>query len=102
LAVSIASVKFYIFGCTNIKTVAAVVKTVPFPRFGVGVLRPIHLLGADDVTPAEIALSETPEQREELATQIPASVAWIYRFWQPYRQTVTERMVAATIQRFQP
>jgi uncharacterized protein len=69
---------------------------------GVGVLRPIHLLGSDDVTLAEIALTETPEQREEFAKQIPASVAWIYRFWQPYRQAVVERMVATTIQRFQP
>lgn len=45
------------------------------------VLRPIYLLGAEDVTPEEEALTETPAQREELSHQIPASVAWIYRFW---------------------
>ncbi|MGA8147252.1 MAG: UPF0149 family protein [Gallionellaceae bacterium] len=69
---------------------------------GMEVLRPIHLLGSNDVTPQEIALTETLEQREELSMQIPASIAWIYRFWLPYRQAMVERMVATTIQRDQP
>lgn len=63
------------------------------------VLQPIYLLGADDVTPEQEALTETPVQREELSKQIPASVAWIYRFWQPYRQAVAERTLATTYQR---
>ena len=66
------------------------------------VLRPIYLLGADDVTQEEEALTETPIQREELSNQIPASVAWIYRFWQPYRQAVVERSIATTYQREYP
>lgn len=69
---------------------------------GVKVLRPIHLLGSDDVTPEEVALTNTLEQREELSKQIPASVAWIYRFWLPYHQAVVERMVATTLQRELP
>jgi len=65
------------------------------------VLRPLHLLGSDDVTPRENALTRTPEQREKLGLQIPDSVAWIYRFWLPYRQAIYERTVATTIQKNQ-
>ncbi len=66
------------------------------------VLRPIYLLGADDVTPDEEALTETPAQREELSNRIPASVAWIYKFWKPYRQAVAERTIATSFQREHP
>ena len=66
------------------------------------VLRPIYLLGADDVTPEEEALTETPAQREELSQQIPASVSWIYKFWQPYRRAVAERTIGTSFQREHP
>ena len=66
------------------------------------VLRPIHLLGSDDVTKEEEALTETPAQREELAKQMPSSAVWIYQYWLPYRQAVFEREVATTIQRSHP
>ena len=66
------------------------------------VLRPIYLLGADDVMPEEYALTETPIQRERLSEQIPASLAWIYRFWQPYRTAVAERNIATNYQREHP
>ncbi len=51
---------------------------------GQNVLRPIYLLGSDDVTLEEEALTETPEQSEALAQQVIESLAWIYRFWLPY------------------
>lgn len=66
------------------------------------VLRPIYLLGADEVTPEEEALTETPAHREKLSVQIPGSVAWIYRFWQPYRRAVAERTIATSYQREHP
>ncbi len=66
------------------------------------VLRPIHLLGANDVTPEEEALVKTPAQRQSLSKQIPGSAAWIYKFWQPYRQAVAERTIATTYQREHP
>lgn len=69
---------------------------------GAEVLRPIYLLGAEEATPEEEALTETPEQREKLTEQIPASVAWIYRFWLPYRVAMTERSVATTFERGHP
>ncbi len=51
---------------------------------GKTVLRPIYLLGSDDVTLEEEALTGTPEQSEALAQQVIESLAWIYRFWLPY------------------
>jgi uncharacterized protein len=66
------------------------------------ILRPIYLLGADDVTEEEEALTETPALREELSNQIPASVAWIYKFWKPYRRAVAERSIATSFQREHP
>jgi uncharacterized protein len=49
-------------------------------------IRPIHLLGSDDVTDVEESLTRTPEQREKISEAIPASVAAIYRFWLSRRQ----------------
>ncbi|USX08927.1 UPF0149 family protein [Paraburkholderia fungorum] len=65
-------------------------------------LNPLHLMGSDGLTPEELALIATPEQREALTKQIPASIAAIYRFWLPYRQAVHEQKLAATIQRTEP
>jgi uncharacterized protein len=52
------------------------------------IFRPLYLLGSDDVTSEEETYTETPGQSEELAQQIPESLAWIYRFWLPYRQDI--------------
>ena len=57
-------------------------------------LRPIYLLGTEELPPEQEALVETPEQREELSTQIPHSVAGLYRFWTPSRRTVADPAVA--------
>ena len=65
-------------------------------------LRPIYLLGADKVTKDEEKLTRTPAQREELAKQIPAGLAAIYRYWLPYRKAVHERTLATTFQRGHP
>lgn len=56
-------------------------------------LRPIYLLGTEELAPEDEALIETPAQREELSKQIPASVADIYRFWTPVRRAVTDPTV---------
>ncbi|MGA7178007.1 MAG: UPF0149 family protein [Thiobacillaceae bacterium] len=65
-------------------------------------LNPIRLLGADDLTEEEDALTLTPEQREEIANNIPASVAAIYRFWLPYRQAIHELVLSETYRRDYP
>lgn len=68
----------------------------------VDALRPIYLLGGDDLNPEDERLTQTLEQREALTDQIPASVAWIYRFWLPYREAITERVIATSFQREHP
>ena len=65
-------------------------------------LRPIYLLGSDEPTEEENALTRWPDQREALAKQIPTSVGSLFRYWMPYRLAVQDREVANTIQRSQP
>jgi len=65
-------------------------------------LSPLHLMGSEDLTPEELALIDTPEQREALTKQIPASIAAIYRFWLPHRQAVHEQKLASAMQRTEP
>lgn len=60
-------------------------------KHGAEVLQPIRLLGSDDISPEEEELVKTPAQREELSRPIPASVAWIYKFWAPQRRAIAER-----------
>ena len=66
------------------------------------VLRPIYLLGSDEVTEAEEILTRWPAQREELAKQIAGSVATIYRYWLPHREAAHEELVASTVRRDAP
>ncbi|MEO6967381.1 MAG: UPF0149 family protein [Rhodanobacteraceae bacterium] len=68
----------------------------------VQVLRPIHLLGSEDVTTEEDALTRTREQREQLAQEIPAAVAEIYRYWQPCRETSAAPVVSTSNVRSNP
>ncbi|MFM0096436.1 UPF0149 family protein [Paraburkholderia nemoris] len=65
-------------------------------------LNPLHLMGSEELTPEEQLLIDTPEQRETLTKQIPASIAAIYRFWLPHRQAVHEQKLAAATQRTEP
>lgn len=65
-------------------------------------LRPIYLLGADDVTEEEEGLTRWPDQREALTKQIPASIGVIYRFWLPYREALHQRTVPTTLERHHP
>jgi uncharacterized protein len=65
-------------------------------------MRPIYLLEAEEITPEEEKLIKTPAQRHALAEQIEASVATIYRYWQPLREAIHERRMATTILRQHP
>jgi uncharacterized protein len=60
--------------------------------------RPIGLLGEDDFTPDQDALTKTPAMRSKLALQIPESVVAMYQHWLPYRRAVYEREVAVAMQ----
>ena len=59
--------------------------------------RPLHLLGADEVTDEEEALTRFAMQREALGQQIPTSLTAIYQYWLPYRATDLERDTAQSM-----
>ena len=65
-------------------------------------LRPIYLLGAEELPPAEEKLTRWPNQREELTEWISDSVATMYRFWLPYRDSAIAGLVEKTVVRNGP
>ena len=60
-------------------------------------LRPIQLLGEDDFSPEQDALTRTQADREKLSLEIPDGVLAMYQYWQPHRRAVFEREVASTM-----
>lgn len=65
-------------------------------------LRPLRLLGSDDLDDEERELVSQPAERETLSEQVPPAVARIYEFWLPHRGSTQERLLAQTIQRDAP
>lgn len=53
--------------------------------------RPIGMLGEDDSSTDQDALTRTPEQRAALAAQIEDNLLHIHAFWLPLRLAVAER-----------
>lgn len=60
--------------------------------------RPIGLLGETDFGAEQDALTRTPEQRAELALQIPEAVLALHAHWLPLRRATYERNVARALQ----
>jgi len=55
-------------------------------KHGSEMLRPIYLLGAEEVSEEDEQLVQTPDQREALSKTIPASVGGIFKYWAPQRR----------------
>ncbi len=53
--------------------------------------RPIGLLGEDDFSSDQDALTRTPEQRQALAREIEDGLVKIHTYWLPLRRAVAER-----------
>lgn len=66
---------------------------------GAQALLPMFLMGSDEISPEQENLVETQAQCIELTPYIPDSIAWIYRFWQPYRLAMAERTIAKKTRR---
>ena len=60
-------------------------------------MRPIYLLGAEEIEEAELALVDNPIKCHKLAIEIEAAIPEIYRFWLPQRKSAV-----ATVQRDGP
>ncbi|HEX5739870.1 MAG TPA: SEC-C metal-binding domain-containing protein, partial [Hydrogenophaga sp.] len=56
--------------------------------------RPIGLLGTDDFSADQDALTRTPAQRQALTEDIEDSLLWIHAFWLPLRRAMAERQQA--------
>ncbi|MDF3036959.1 MAG: hypothetical protein K0S28_2233 [Paucimonas sp.] len=52
-------------------------------------LRPIYLLGADEVEEDEAVLADDPIKRHKLAVEMEAAIPHIFKFWQPLRKSGT-------------
>ncbi len=65
-------------------------------------LRPLRLLGGDELSEEERELVAVPAEREKLSEQVPPSVLKIHEFWLPHRAPTQERLLAQTIQRDTP
>ncbi len=53
-------------------------------------MRPIYLLGADEIDEEELRLVDDPEQCQKLAFEIEANIQLIHRFWQGRRKSAIE------------
>lgn len=56
-------------------------------------MRPIYLLGADEIEEEELALVDTPHKVHKLAQEIEANLPAIYKFWVPLRKAAVQTLV---------
>jgi uncharacterized protein len=56
-------------------------------------MRPIYLLGADEVEEEELTLMDTPQKCHKLSLEIEANLPEIYRFWLPLRKSAVPTMI---------
>ncbi|TFW09377.1 UPF0149 family protein [Oxalobacteraceae bacterium OM1] len=55
-------------------------------------LRPIYLLGADEIEEEEEALVDNAQQRHKLAIEMEAAIPHIHRFWLPLRKSAVTQV----------
>ena len=80
-------------------TAAATASTAPIPaRIARSpMMRPIYLLGADEIDETELPEVEDPRKAHQLALEIEANIPAIYRYWAPRRKGAVE-----TVKREEP
>jgi uncharacterized protein len=59
-------------------------------------LRPIYLLGAEEIEEEEMVLVESAQKRHQLAVEIEANLLLIHRFWLPLRKSGVETVKRAS------
>jgi uncharacterized protein len=64
-------------------------------------LLPIYILGADNPTAEQKALSNTPAKREQLTEQFAASIGALWRFWHPDHRPRADAL-ATPVKRAEP
>lgn len=53
-------------------------------------MRPIELLGADEIEEEDLALLDDPATRHKLGTELEAAIPQLYRYWQPKRRSAIQ------------
>jgi uncharacterized protein len=56
-------------------------------------MKPIYLLGADEIEEAELALVEDPVKAHKLGQELEANLPAIYKFWVPRRKPAVTTLV---------
>lgn len=59
-------------------------------------LRPIYLLGAEEIEEEEMALVDDPAKRHKLAIEIEAAIPQIYRYWLQQRKSALTPVLRST------
>ena len=55
-------------------------------------MRPIYLLGSDELEEEELALLDDPVKTHKLAIEVESAIPHIYRYWLPHRKSAVERV----------
>jgi uncharacterized protein len=55
-------------------------------------VRPIYLLGAEEIEESEVERVDDPVKRHKLAVEMEAAIPHIHRFWQPHRKSAVEQV----------
>ncbi len=55
-------------------------------------VRPIYLLGAEEIEEEEVVLADDPIKRHKLAVEMEAAIPHIHRFWQPHRKSAVPQV----------
>ncbi|HEY8606670.1 MAG TPA: UPF0149 family protein [Noviherbaspirillum sp.] len=55
-------------------------------------LRPIYLLGAEEIEEEEMPLVDDPVKRHKLAIEMEAAIPHIHRYWKPLRKSAVEQV----------
>jgi uncharacterized protein len=53
-------------------------------------MRPLYLLGADEIEESELPLVEDPAKAHQLALEVEANLPAIYKYWLPLRKAAVE------------
>jgi len=55
-------------------------------------VKPIYLLGAEEIEEEEMQLVDDPAKRHKLAVEMEAAIPHIHRFWQPLRKSAVQQV----------
>ncbi|HYD62813.1 MAG TPA: UPF0149 family protein [Noviherbaspirillum sp.] len=55
-------------------------------------VKPVYLLGAEEIEEEEMALVDDPVKRHKLAVEMEAAIPHIHKYWQPHRKSAVQQV----------